>query len=172
MKYVIFLDVDGVLTSNRSQFALNPQQVGLWSRFDPLAVEFLNKVCDTYQDVSIVLTSTWRTEFPYESGYEKWIPLWAEAAFRSCGFRGKFAEDWRTVNIDNYAHKKRAYEVVKWLQNHQEVQDYIIIDDDDSGFNSVLPKKRFVKTDPDNGMLFKHMLKANSIIGNWEKRYT
>lgn len=37
----------------------------------------------------------------------------------------------------------------------------------DYNFEKVLGKKRLVRTDPENGMLYRHMKDAMSIMGQW-----
>ena len=42
-KYLIFLDIDGVLASSRVHCAHNADQsYGLWARLDPVAMDFLS----------------------------------------------------------------------------------------------------------------------------------
>jgi hypothetical protein len=48
--------------------------------------------------------------------------------------------------------------------------DFVVIDDNNYGFNDVLGVKRFINTDPKDGMLTKHMMNMLSLTGNWEKK--
>lgn len=169
MKYLVFLDIDGVFTSARIHTAHN--SVGtVWSRFDPVAVDFMNYIHDTYVDVEFVFMSTWVKKFDGIMARH-----WAESALRNSGFRGKLAYYWKT-NPDNLSYdylplyEERAYVVKDYLKDYGNPVDFILFDDDDHGFNKVLGVKRFVKTDPIDGLLHKHMLNAKSIMGNWEKK--
>ena len=166
-RYLIFVDFDGVLTSNRVHFSHPKGSYLLWATFDPVVMEFFNKIHNTYDGVEFVWTTTWRNHLQ-ESGHIAHIvtSMWYNA-----GFRGMLSQPWR-VNPDNtLPTHKRAEEIDHYLKTYApDVDDYVIIDDSDYGFNKILPKKRFVKTSPDDGMLFKHMRNAWALMGDWKKR--
>lgn len=168
-KYLVFLDIDGVLTSNRVNFAHNATYE-MWHRFDQNAVDFFNKIHDTYS-VEWVLMSTWKN---YLRNDDKNIEHWIRSAFGNSGFRGNFASPWKTdpdelwVNRNNF---RRGDEVREYLDTYAtDIKDYILFDDNRYNFKEALGKKRLVLTDPDNGLLYKHMLNAQSMMGTWEKR--
>lgn len=168
-KYLVFLDVDGVFTSGRVHYAHNAHQAALWQRFDPVAVDFMNRIHDTYP-VEFVLMSTWKNGLRND---DHMVEHWVRAAFANSGFRGLFASPWKT-DPDNFAVQKkwdRAHEVLDYLENFAtDVEDFVLFDDNRYRFNEVLGKKRLVQTDSENGLLHKHMLHATSLMGNWEKR--
>jgi hypothetical protein len=80
------------------------------------------------------------------------------------------ASPWKT-DPDNFAVIKRwdrAHEVKDYLENFgQDIKDFILFDDNAYRFKEILGKGRLVRTDPENGLLYKHMLNAQSIMGNW-----
>lgn len=171
-KYIVFWDVDGVATSQRVETACQwPNK--LMTKFDPIAIEFFNRIHDSYSDVSFVMISTWRNHLPQDETTLHWV----KSALANAGFRGRMWDHdgvWR-VNPENdleMMRKGRAGEIKDYLVNYTgvDLQDYIIFDDNDYLFNQVLDKRRFVKTDPENGLLWKHMKNALSIMGNWEKK--
>ena len=168
--YLIFLDIDGVFTSTRVHTAHNADY-DIWHRFDPVAVDFMNKIHDTY-DVAFVLISTWKNSLVTDNNM---ISHWVKAAFANSGFRGSFSSLWKT-DPDNLKFGKqgvynRAHEIRDYLDTYgPNVKDYLIFDDNDYDFKKVLGKKRLVKTDPDNGLLHKHMLNAYSLMGLWDKK--
>ncbi len=169
MKYLAFLDIDGVLTSNRVHVAHNSADM-MWQRFDPVAIDFLNFMHDTY-DVEFVIMSTWARGCDVK---DPSVEHWVRATFASAGFRGMIARPWKT-DPDNIVLAKglhyRAYAVKDYLDNFgQDIDDFILFDDTHYDFDRILGKKRLVKTCPDNGLLFKHMLHAKSIMGNWNKK--
>ena len=95
---------------------------------------------------------------------------WAYSMWYSAGFRGLFAKDWKVNMEDNAAlHGSRDVEIKNYLASH-EIEDFIIFDDSDYGFNRTLGKKRFIKTSPEDGILTRHMMNAWSLMGNWEKK--
>jgi hypothetical protein len=167
--YLVFLDVDGVFTSSRVHTAHNAHEAAMWQRFDPVAVDFMNYVHDTYA-VQFVLMSTWK------NGLRNDDPMtehWVRAAFANSGFRGDFASPWKT-DPDNFAAMKkwdRGDEVKNYLETFAtDVKDFILFDDNQYNFERVLGKKRLVRTDPENGLLHKHMLNAKSMMGTWTKK--
>lgn len=169
-KYLVFLDIDGVFTSSRVHTAHNAEYE-MWHRFDPVAVDFMNRIHDTYP-VEFVLISTWKN---YLRNDDLNVSHWVRAAFGNSGFRGTFSELWKTDPDNLWPNKppgyNRAGEILDYLEEHApDVEDYIIFDDNDYGFERVLGKRRLVRTDPENGLLHKHMLNAMSIMGNWEKK--
>lgn len=172
MKYVVFLDIDGVFTSNRVHTAHNAYYP-MWSRFDPVAIDFMNYIHDTYQDVSFVFISTW---VQHLSANDTMIRHWIESAMTNSGFRGKIADIWKTdpdgLLKSNPSNTRRALEIQQYITNHvpDYFHDFIIFDDNDFNFKQILGINRLVKTDPDNGLLHKHMLNAKSIMGNWTKK--
>jgi hypothetical protein len=152
-KYLCFLDIDGVLTSQRVHKTYQGEY-GMWCQFDPIAVQFFNWIHDTYP-VEFVLMSTWKN------------------GLRNDGFRGEFASPWKT-DPDNFAPVKkwdRGNEVKDYLETYAtDVDDFVLFDDNRYRFNEILGKRRLVQTDADNGLLHKHMLNAVSLMGTWEKK--
>lgn len=167
-KYLVFLDIDGVFTSARVTYAHNASY-DMWHRFDPVAVDFMNKIHDTYP-VEFVLMSTWKNHLRND---DEMIEHWIRSAFANSGFRGQFASPWKT-DPDNFAVMKRwdrAHEVKDYLENFGDgVEDFILFDDNAYRFKEVLGKGRLVLTDPEEGLLYRHMKNAQSIMGNWDKK--
>ena len=167
-RYLVFLDIDGVFTSSRVHYA-HAADYDMWHRFDPVAVDFMNKIHDRYP-AEFVLMSTWKNHLDVnDNGLLHWI----KSAFGNAGFRGKLADPWKTdpKNDALYNRWDRAHEVLYYLDEYGlDVKDYILFDDNAYQFNTVLPKKRLVLTDPENGLLYKHMKNAQSIMGTWIDR--
>lgn len=175
-RYLVFLDVDGVFTSSRVHYAHNSSpKYSMWCRFDPVAVDFMNRIHDRYDGVEFVLMSTWKNFLPIKDDplVNDSVYHWVEAAFRNSGFRGPLASPFRTNPTDDtdlWA-KDRAYEVLDYLDKYgSDVVDYLLFDDNRYRFNEVLPKKRLVQTDHEDGLLYKHMKNAASMMGNWNER--
>ena len=169
-KYLVFLDVDGVFTSARVQYAHNASYE-MWHRFDPVAVDFMNKIHDHYA-VEFVVMSTWKD---YLRSDDKMVEHWVRAAFGNSGFRGQLASPWKT-DPDNVIWSRkgandRAHEVKEYLELYaDDVVDYLLFDDNRYKFKEVLGKNRLVQTDHENGLLYKHMLNAQSLLGQWDKK--
>lgn len=168
-KYLVFLDIDGVFTSHRVHTAHNAHRAIMWQRFDPVAVDFMNYIHDTYP-VEFVLMSTWKNSIRESDTVAE---HWVRAAFANSGFRGSFASPWKT-DPDGFAPIKkwdRGHEVKDYLENFaSDVKDFILFDDNRYRFKEILGVKRHVWTDAHDGLLHKHMLVAKSLMGEWEKK--
>lgn len=168
MKYLIFLDFDGVLTSARMEFPHVKSEYEMMTRFDPNSIAFLNRIHETYEDVYFVWTTTWRNGVENDNIMSQ---HWAYSMFNNAGFTGTFGKPWKVNPDDDMDTNYRPQEIKHYLKEYAPYhKDYMIIDDTDYGFNDVLGKKRFIKTDPDNGMLLKHMKNAWSLTGNWDRK--
>lgn len=143
---IIFLDIDGVLNSWGSYYALGGyphtlQEVGL---FDWVAIGLLQRLCKSDANIKIVMSSSWRLSFPADA----------------------FTKAFDLPVIDNTPGddtESRGEEIRQWLAAHPTIRNYVIIDDNDW----VLPhqRKRFVKTDPDVGLTFHNIRKVMRILG-------
>lgn len=168
--YLVFLDIDGVFTSSRIHLAHNAVYE-MWHRFDPVAIDFMNKLHDKFP-VEFVLISTWKEELKVD---HKTTEHWVKATFANSGFRGVFSDIWKTDPHNLHSTKtfqyNRAHEIRDYLAEYgSDIEDYIIFDDNDYAFEKVLGKKRLIRTDSENGLLFKHMKNAMSIVGTWNKK--
>ena len=167
-QYYVFLDIDGVFTTGRVQFA-HSAAYSMWHRFDPIAIDFMNKIHDTY-NVKFVLISTWKNNYLVD---DETSIHWIKSAFGNSGFRGEFAEVWKTdpenLSVMKRGGYNRANEVKDYLRYYP-ADDFIIFDDNDYRYKSILGIKRLVLTNPDNGILYAHMKNAWSIMGQWENK--
>lgn len=167
MKYIAFLDIDGVFTSTRVQMSTLNSRI-IWDTFDPVAINFMNRLHHQIDDLSFVLISTWKNELR-EADFR--IAHWVQAAFRNAGFDGQLGNPWKTNpdNLDKFPH--RGHEIKDYLETFAPAcKDFIIFDDNDYSFEAILGKKRLIKTDGENGLLFKHMLNALSLVGTWDTK--
>jgi len=164
---LIFLDFDGVLTSERVNIAQN-YDYDIWSKFDSVAIDFFNKLHDTY-NLNFVWNTTWMHGM---KEHDKMTFHWMQTMFRNSGFRGTFADPWR-VNPDDKdysiiygcnSRNYRAHQVKEYMTNYHlaayNAKRYMCFDDIDFGYNNILNAKRFIKTDSDNGMLNHHYKRA------------
>jgi hypothetical protein len=169
-KYLVFLDIDGVFTSSRVHYA-HAAAYEMWHRFDPVAVDFMNRIHDRYP-VEFVIMSTWKNNLRSD---DNTIEHWVRAAFGNSGFRGQIATPWKT-DPDNVIWQRkgandRAHEVKEYLELYgEDVKDFILFDDNRYRFKEVLGKGRLVQTDHENGLLYKHMQNAQSLMGTWHER--
>lgn len=109
---VLFLDIDGVLNSHRSCYALGGFPHGFdkvhRARFDEVAVALVRDVCRE-TDCSIVLSSSWRIiHSVHECANGLDLPIF-DATPTTPGIRGN--------------------QIKEWLTAHPEVVQYAIVDD-------------------------------------------
>ena len=159
MSYLVFLDIDGVFTSTRVQMAsFNYDEI--WSKFDPTAVDFMNRLYLKH-DIQFVVISTWKDGLQLKNRTEE---HWVISAFRNAGFIGDFAPEWMTRT------DLGREEGVKEYLDSRDVDDFLIFDDYGYNYNIALRRRRHIKTDPEEGLLTKHMKKTLAITGEWDKR--
>jgi len=150
---VIFLDIDGVIQSPRYCVAIN--ETGWLSAFEPAAMHMVQRlVLDA--KAKIVISSSWRI-----GATDRQL----KQLFRCCGFKAianAFHADWQTKQMNGFC-VKRGDEIAEWLNRHQEIENYLILDDDSDMLDE--QKENFVQTDAMNGMLLIHYDKARKILG-------
>ena len=130
---VLFLDIDGVLNSERSCAAFDGYPHDFTAKamgmFDMVAVALIRKLCHK-TDCSIVLSSTWRiTSAPHEVANGLDLPV---------------------MDKTPVLNGPRGIEIAAWLNEHPEVTKYAIVDDN----SDMLPDQmcRFVQTNFQTGL--------------------
>lgn len=173
---VIFLDIDGVLNvevyltafwdiCKRINLA-RPQAASL--RMDIMRDEYGNLFCPLAcrrlewivkeTDAKIVISSTWRM-----SGLSVMQNMWKHRELS-----GEVI-DITPIHMKNRVKElsftercERGYEIKEWLSTHQEVESYVIFDDDDD----MLPEQleNFIQTDEAYGITLKDAERAIIIL--------
>jgi hypothetical protein len=163
---VMFLDFDGVLNSQQScVFWHNSRDQAKWENemysswtgslkeyiaheFCPIAMSNVNFLCQRNPDLKVVVSSTWRIGEDVESLKKILYP----------------AKDICKAIIDVTPHfsRVRGEEIQKWLDEHPEVTNYVIVDDD----RDMLPsqKEHFLNTSELHGFQFGDIFYAESIL--------
>lgn len=141
---VLFLDIDGVLNSTRTNIAFGgyPMKLEHIAAFDQVAIRLIQRLCDS-GGVQVVLSSAWRLHYPFaEVGTALGLPI-VDRTPSGLGFRGQEIQDWLTA--------------------HPEVETFAILDDDPD----MLPEQKefFVQTNPEEGMSFANYSKLCDILG-------
>lgn len=150
---VIFLDIDGVLNSNRSAKALGgmpfPDEMGSrdWHLFDPVAVGLLQKVCEETGAVC-VLSSSWRMSMTLAEVQDL-------AAYLGVKIVG--------ATRPTLTREMRGEQIRDWLCSNHPIEKYAILDDDADMLDE--QKDNFVQTSFQEGLLFEHYMKLVSILG-------
>ena len=156
---VIFLDIDGVLNTGvyiESAFkALKIAGVNAHEskavhdenghQFDPIAIRMLKWIIKE-TDAKIVISSTWRG-----NGLAKMQKLWKDRDLP--GEVIDITPFHRGNGRDHLPFKERAErggEIKEWLDNHPEVTNYLIFDDDDDMLPS--QENNFIQTNATYGI--------------------
>jgi hypothetical protein len=143
---VVFLDIDGVLNSQRTCIAFGgfPHETTGFHRemFDEVAVSLIRGIVNTAQ-AKIVLSSSWRISNPFKDvGVNLRLPI-IDATPSLTGPRGA--------------------EIAVWLAAHPEVEQYAIVDDDDDMLDGQL--SRFVHTSGMDGFTWQNASQLAELLG-------
>ena len=119
MRKVVFLDIDGVLNSGK-YITQCPDFDDPAQQLDPAAIARLNIITDMAGAV-IVVSSTWRLAF--HGDLEK---------LQDCmkSYHIKAPVIGMTPNKPNAVRNRRGKEIQKWIDDHHEIDKFVIIDDD------------------------------------------
>lgn len=135
---IIFLDIDGVLTSTKSLLMpdnvdvykkveneknVNIKEVALKLEFDKMAIMLINRLAE-YSGAKIVISSNWRRNIGVENTYNKLL----EQGIK----KENFHEDYYTISKMS---SEKIHEIGFWLSDHPEVKEYVILDDHDISYN-------------------------------------
>lgn len=162
MNRYLFLDIDGVLNSERSVFAYKKLVHagfvkhnlllgrGANSYFDPLAVSLLRLAQENLK-FKIVISSSWR----YTLSISDFVEMFKEY-------------DWDTSEIiigkTGTEQVIRGQQIKSWLNNHAKYPyQYVILDDSDDMLEE--QKDNFVKTSIEEGLSFNNFTKMFAIFG-------
>lgn len=153
---VIFLDFDGVITTAKSRYALDPEKMVL-----------VKRIVDA-TDAKIVITSSWR-RFTLEDtiksitdstnphvGQHPFEPIEAVIGVTSRMYGFKYSDPKKHYSIP------RGVEIEQWMNEHSEVEQYVILDDDcDLLYHQ---RNNFIHTDTYDGLSERDVEKAIEIL--------
>ena len=131
MRKIIFLDIDGVLNTERwhCQTASNELQDEYGYKFDPVAVTNLSKIIEE-TGADIVISSSWKF-----MGLSKMRKMWKDRKLPGnvIGITPNTVSDEFLLNVDldnMDIMAIRGQEVKEWLMlNKNEITNYVILDD-------------------------------------------
>lgn len=127
---VLFLDIDGVINTQRSVSNPRVQPEGFTanlygvSKLDPICVARLNKLLEITQ-ASVVISSSWRLLFDDVKDLAKYLT--------SEGVVANIIDKtprWAKSYIPGQMKYGRGLEIQEWLDEHPEVTKFVILDDD------------------------------------------
>ena len=154
---IIFLDIDGVLNSDEYFDKIKNLNInGIENDIDISKIILLKKSLDE-TGAKIVLTSSWRYT---RKAQELKQLLLSYGIIVDC-----------TPFIDN----ERGIEIKKWLQEHNDVQDFVILDDEIFDSYDEKLMKKLIKISDTNGINYgeglqpKHIQEIIQRLGKKEK---
>jgi len=145
---IIFLDIYGVLITQRTIFSLEKHNKSILYMWDKTGAGLIKNICKEF-DSKIVISSRFRIT-------EKEILL----------------ENIERYNLSQYLHKdfytpicdnNRGNEINSWLKKYPEVTKYVIIDDDVRYINKD-QSPFIIKTTIENGILYENYLQIRKIF--------
>ena len=168
MKKVIFLDIDGVLNTQRHNDYCyknglnNSDEYGYL--FDPEAVTNLKKIIDE-TGAGIVISSSWKF-----MGQSKMQKLWKDRRLpgKFVGLTPNSMSDELLINVDldnKDIMSIRGQEIKEWLmQQGSDITHYVILDD----MNDILQEQEnhFVWIDPEVGITTGNVVQAIMILNH------
>ena len=146
---VIFLDVDGVLNSDKTKARTPNGYIGISSE----KVDLLKEIVKS-SNASIILSSSWRLMDPIDLDYKYLI--------HQLGYKGLHIQS-RTELLKNH----RGREIKKFLDEHKDIEAFVILDDEFiQEFEECNLSKHLVHTDFTNGLTKGGVEKAIKILNN------
>lgn len=115
---VIFLDIDGVLTTARTSIAYNEACI---KTLDPVSVKMIASIC-RQSNMKICICSNWRIEYPVRSEFVTNFAYYGGGPLIPYMLKG---DDWRTPILGDIQDKNA--EIREWLTHHQEVGVKLVI---------------------------------------------
>lgn len=153
---VIFLDFDGVITSVKSKWNLDPEKMDL-----------IKYICDS-TGAKIVISSSWR-KYDLESTIKH---ITTESLFTG---HGVFSIPELVVGItprfdyfydseDKYIHIPKGVEIEHYLNRYSDIDTYVILDDD----SDILLNQAdfFIQTNPYTGITKEEAERAIKILND------
>lgn len=137
---ILFLDFDGVITTYQSKW-----------KIDMAKVKIINEICDK-ADAKIVVTSSWRIGYHgvvtvfHESLKQYFIKHEYEGIFKY--IFNKFINN--IIGMTESVGTCRGNEIKFYMNEHPEIENYVIVDDDSDMFDYQL--FNFVQTDTYEGI--------------------
>lgn len=174
---VIFLDIDGVMNCQEEMLAMlkqNPKNRSDVSLPSPTKCKLLKQLVDE-TGAEIVLSSSWRLSL---NAIQNIIDTFRPYGLRLDGFTQECVSQikFKGTKYENiepkHTHKgwedyyieDRGAEIAYWLLKHQEVTNFVILDDESSDIIEWLPDN-LVKTDLLNGLTEEKVLECIKILG-------
>jgi hypothetical protein len=144
---IVFLDIDGVLNSYRTAYAMGPmkEEDGL----DPIAVGLVREMC-RLNKAGVVISSTWRLG----RDAQDFVILFERYGWKNPTVIGVTP----TLSTGH-----RGKEIKAWLSGNSSITDFVVVDDDNYDTADDFPDN-FVHVDSKEGFLYRDFIKCSKIL--------
>ncbi len=154
---VVFLDIDGVLNADcdfggksKPNPYVSSDDGNRYCGICRTHVKLLKKIVDR-TDAKIVLTSSWKNDYNdyIRHGYFNRVGKYLHNKLRAFGLSIYDT----TIKYDFSGGKNRGYEISQWLEDHPEVDKWVVLDDEkfsDYDFLKITPN--LILTDSEYGL--------------------
>lgn len=149
---VVFLDIDGVLLTRQDYTDMEGRRNVHTLRPQPSTVANLNKILAA-TNAKIVVSSSWRVGRSVKQLSQK-LSAW--------GVTPK-----SVVGATSTSPLGRGEEISEWLRNHENIESFVILDDDVFDMLDLIPN--IVHTHFETGLQEEHVAKAINILRTGEK---
>lgn len=150
MTGVIFLNIDGVLTTARTSIAYSESNM---RTLDPVSVRMIASICKQ-SNMKICISSDWKNDTPLRADFVLKFAFNGGMPLIRHIFKGK---NWCTPTYKNH---DREDEILSWLEDNP-TSNIIVIDHSDLGCNL---ERYLVKSFPYEGFSFENYLETVKII--------
>ena len=170
---VIFLDIDGVLNSTKTFKRIHEEYKKTGKRLSCIEDEYLDNLREIVNKTNavVVLSSTWRHDFNFIHGelvpcedIEDVIELYNGLCLRGIKLYDKTDT---FPNEDNTYHSWREREIEEWLKEHQNVESFVVIDDEKFDLSTYEKMNRLIYTRKNGevtGLTYDYVKKAIDIL--------
>jgi hypothetical protein len=154
---VIFLDVDGVLNSEESRKDYNHDESWMWNEVAFSHLKLLKEIVDK-TGAEIILSSSWRLYHPLHTGEKRITDPLMNVLIDKMSSLNLSIKDVTPDLCGSW----RGREIEKWLNDHPQVEKYVILDDD----KDFLPEQKpyFINTTFKYGLTEELTKKAIEIL--------
>lgn len=149
-KNIIFLDIDGVLNSDKEG-----EYIGRIRGVDNEHLEKLKTICSLL-DADIVLSSTWKIFWDTdltEDGVESWKGRSKKRYGRYLNLRLEEFGLKIADKTDEIGWSLRGMEIRKWLEDHPLTENFVILDDEDFHWRDHGLQKHWIDTSSEEFLL-------------------
>jgi hypothetical protein len=151
---IVFLDFDGVMIPERAYWIEG--QTRPVTKFDPVAVSLINRLCKK-ASAKVVIVSSWRRTTLAS------IPEDLKKHLITEGIKEEHIHEDHSCPFKFSSNKYS--DVSFWLEEHPWVKEYIIIDDDLNNEVGSSHQGRIIDPDFLEGFIYKHYLRAEGLFG-------